>query len=197
MIGTILGNATAGAVTSSFNISGSGDGQLGVTPTLPAGNSGSLDTRTDVNTGVVTLSAGHTIVDGKVDVYWSGGMRYGMDATVATNDVTVDLGAGDNFPAQDSTVIVSQQVSVDFAVDGDNITIIFASAPTRASVDFQDSGTASLAHVELPANVIWHYSSDGNYTNPLTGNPIATVECSIGTTAAVVLKLSATYDSTV
>ena len=67
-------------------------------PQLPAAKAGTLSARTDDNTGVVTLAAGHGLEVGDVvDVYWSGSgnYRYGMDVTVVDgNDVTVDGGAG-------------------------------------------------------------------------------------------------------
>lgn len=197
MNSTISGNATAGDVSVSFTVSGSGDGQIGVTPILPAGNSGTLGTRSENDNGIVTLSAGHTITTGTVDVFWTGGYRYGMDAVVDGNDVTIDSGSGDNLPAEGATVIVSQQVSVDFAVDGDNIDLIFAHSPARASLDFQDSVGTSLSAVELTANQLWYYKADSGYANPLTGNAVATVKASNGTTTAATLSLAATYDSTV
>ena len=66
---------------------------------LPPGTSGTLSTRTDDDTGVIT-AAGHTLqVGDKVNVYWSGGRRYGMTVSaVAGNDVTV--GAQRNEPSR-------------------------------------------------------------------------------------------------
>src|SRR4051812_43765099 len=67
---------------------------------LAAAKVGQLTTRTDNNTGVLTMAGGHGILNGdRLDVYWTGGSRRGMSVTgVSTNLVTIDLGAGDNLP---------------------------------------------------------------------------------------------------
>ena len=55
------------------------NGQIAQEVTLPAGKAGSLTTRTDDDTGVATLTPGHGITTSDtVDVYWAGGVRYGM-----------------------------------------------------------------------------------------------------------------------
>lgn len=66
---------------------------------------GSLTTRTDADTGVVTapnsrglahgITAAHT-----VSVWWAGGRRTAMTVSSVTGTaITVDAGSGDNFPA--------------------------------------------------------------------------------------------------
>ncbi len=62
---------------------------------------GSLTTRTDFNTGVITVTDGdHGIVDTDyVFVWWTNGVARSMDVTDVTgNAITVDAGAGNNLP---------------------------------------------------------------------------------------------------
>jgi len=79
--------------------------------TYPSGTAGTLSTRTDDDTGVVTLSSGHGLqVNDKVTVAWPaspGGIRSLMTVTDVTgDDVTIDLGTGDVLPAQAAAVTV-------------------------------------------------------------------------------------------
>ena len=92
---------------------------------MVAAKTGSLSTRTDDNTGVATLSTGHGILTNDVvDVYWDGGVRFGMLATVSGNAVSLDGGAGDNLPAQDTAVTVVKQTPIEVNFDGDTLKII-------------------------------------------------------------------------
>lgn len=148
---------------------------------LPAGKAGILSTRTDNDTGVATLSAGHGLQTGdKVDVYWDGGMRYGMTATVAGNDVTIDQGAGTNLPTQGTVLVVTRQVSLDVTFDGDNLVLIAASAAQRSHLTFVDAGGATLAAVEIGAGEAWAWLSGTGATNPLSGNAVASIKASNG-----------------
>lgn len=77
--------------------------------TLPVGIAGTLTTRTDGDTGVITSSS-HGYTDaGTISVFWSGGCRYGM--TVSNYDadtVTLDGGSGNDFPVEGATVTIYQ-----------------------------------------------------------------------------------------
>ncbi len=76
---------------------------------LADGREGPLTTRTDNDTGAVTLSAGHGFITGdKIDIAWSGGSRKDMDATVAGNVVSLDGGTGDNLPIESTTLTLSK-----------------------------------------------------------------------------------------
>ncbi len=146
---------------------------------------GTLGTRTDDDAGVVTLSTGHGIeTEDVVDVYWAGGVRYGMTATVSTNDVTVDGGAGDALPTQ-STTITAVVVQTDFEInfDGDDAQIIgvFYRNPSdtgaKAHVDLLDSGSATIAELDLVHEAanggLSHITNiAGGDTNIYTGNRV-------------------------
>ena len=121
-------------------------------PALVAAQVGSLTTRTDDNTGVGTLSTGHGLVTNDVvDVYWSGGVRYGMVATRSVNAITVDGGAGDVLPAQDTAIAIVKQTAINpLNLDGDNAEIVgvfyrnASDQSAKAHIDFQDSGSATI-----------------------------------------------------
>jgi hypothetical protein len=166
-------------------------------------NSGTMTNKTDANTGVVTLTTGHTIVTSGVlvDCYWVDGTpkrRYGLTATKSTNDVTLEGGAGDDLPANATAVIVCAQTSAEVNFDGDNalfIAVMYRN-PTdtsaQGSIDFQDAGPASIEQVDLiheTANGgiqkernVWNIS--GGDTNVFTGNRITTVLASHDSTSA-------------
>ena len=68
--------------------------------TWTATYAGVLTTRTDASTGVLTMAADHWFFTGDtLDVFWTGGSRLGMTATVAASAVTVGGGSGDDLPA--------------------------------------------------------------------------------------------------
>jgi hypothetical protein len=184
-------------------------------PALVAAQTGTLSTRTDNDTGVATLTTGHGIVTSgdKVDVYWSGGVRYGMTATVATNDVTIDGGGGDNLPAQSTAVTVVTQVEINpLNLDGDNAQVVGViyrntgagagmDTGAKAHIDFQDSGSASINELDLV-----HETAAGGLdeivnisagdTNTYTGNPITKGFASHDSTSAGTLYVLAGIDST-
>ena len=177
---------------------------------LPPGTAGSLSTRTDDDTGIIT-AAGHALIVGdKVNVFWSGGKRYGMTVSaVAGNDVTVGTGAGetgsgDVFPAASTTVVITKQVSINTQIDGDNIEIIGimaqASDPastTKAHIDMQDSGGATIEALDLTANQPLVYDIAGGVANIFTGNPITVTKAANGSSSeTLTLKILSLEDST-
>jgi hypothetical protein len=163
--------------------SASREGDLGieaVTTILPVGWAGVL-TRSDADTGVITLGAGHSVINGKVDVHWEGGCRYNMDGTVTdTNTLTVDGGAGDDLPATAVTPVVSQNPSIlDLTFDGDNLSLIGVGASRQTQVCFMAS-TAVLKSVFLIDNAAWGWADAMGGSNPLTGSAVTSVKASNG-----------------
>lgn len=135
---------------------------------VTAQSAGTLTTRTDNDTGVVTLATGHGITTGmKCDVYWTGGKRYGMDATVATNAITLDGGAGDNLPTEATeNIAVVKQLDVEVNFDGDDAQIIgvFYRNPSdtgaNGHLDLLDAGAASIEAIDLV-----HETANGGVDN--------------------------------
>lgn len=107
---------------------------------LPVGFAGELTTRTNDTEGTVTLADGHGITTGlEVDLYWDGGIRYGVTVgTVAGNAVPLtDTGSGDDLPIAETEIVVSQRVRIAEFIDGDQLVALSAvfelpSAPTAA-----------------------------------------------------------------
>ena len=185
-----LGGSVAG-ISLNATISETGGGQEGHVVALPAGNQSTAWTKTDANTGAATLAAGHTIVDGAtVDVYWSAGKRLGLTATVATNTVTLDGGAGDDLPASDTVVIVSNQVAVaDASWIGADLKLLVVTCDQRAAIDLQSSVPASLLVIEIgAANGAYFWAKSSGITNPLATATVASATASNGSTTAATLQ---------
>lgn len=175
-------------------ITRSSSGPIGLEDTVPVAQAGSLTTRTDDNTGTITMGSGsHTITTSAVvDVYWSGGVRYGVTVgTVSGTSVPIDLGSGDNLPAQDTAVTVVVQKSINLAIDGDNVKIIGIelstndkSLRTAGHVQFVDAGAAEIHEVDLVTNVPQIWDIEGGANNPFTGNPITALKASQASTSS-------------
>lgn len=153
-------------------------------PAILAAQTGTLTTRTDDDTGVATLSSGHGIESADVvDVYFAAGVRYGMDATVAGDAVTVDGGAGDALPTQDDPVTVVLQLDWEINFDGDDVQIIGvlyrnpSDTGAKGSLDLLDTGDASikahdLVHETANGGLDNITNISGGDTNVYTGNRI-------------------------
>ncbi len=183
----------------------SGDAKIELEVTLPAGKAGTLTTRTDDNTGVVTVSSGHGITTSDtVDVYWDGGRRYGVDVTAQdSTTISIDLGAGDNLPTTSTAVVIVKQVAFNLALDGDNAKIVGVSYEVAGGsgygcrVTLFDSADDTIAGLDLDANEPNIVDIEGGQTNPYTGDPITDGVASNGSsTEAATLKFQAIVDAT-
>ena len=187
------------------NVVRSGDARIDLEVTLPAGKAGTLTTRTDANTGIVTVSSGHGItISDTVDVYWSGGRRYGVDVTAQdSTTISIDLGSGDDLPTVSTAIVIVKQVAFNQAIDGDNLKIIGVSYEVAGAsgygcrVTFFDSADDTIAGLDLDANVPNVVDVEGGQTNPYTGDPITDGVASNGSaTEAATLKIQGIYDAT-
>ena len=203
---TISLNVTIGGVSVSKTWTRSGDHPNPYEVTLPVAQAGDLTTRTDDNTGVVTMdSAEHGIETGdKVDVYWDGGVRYGMDATVAGTAVSLDGGAGANLPADETPVTCCVQFEIETSIDGDVAELLVVSleyadgaAASVGHIDLQATGAATVAEKDLEANKPLFVDLGSDLANPITGDPIVTCLASHDNTAATAtLKICTLEDRT-
>lgn len=198
-----------GGASLQSTVSRTGDAAITMETTLTNAQGGSLTTRTDDDTGTITMTSGsHTIATGNVvDVYWSGGVQYGVTVgTVSGTSVPIDLGTGDALPAQDTAVTVVVQTSANLYIDGDNtkilgvvLTTVDTSLRTAGHVQFRDSSNAEIHELDLVANVPQIWDIEGGSANPFTGNPITNLKVSQGnatTTETYTLKIIGAYDST-
>lgn len=141
--------------------------------------------KTDANTAAGNVAAGSNVATGKVDVYWDGGLRYGVDCTRTVNALALDGGTGTDFPASaDTTVVVANQQQVNVTIDGDLAALVGFLATVPAHADCQDTSSNSIRAFSLAANEpdIWDSSKS---TNLYTGAVITKAKMSNGTLAWV------------
>ncbi len=209
--GTIQIAASVGGLSIQTSISRSGSGQIAHEVPLSAAAGGTLKTRIANDEGVLTLSGHSLAVDDVVDIYWEGGVRYGMTVTEVTgDDVTVGGqntssssgtpeptgGAGDSLPDQYDPLSAAKQVPVDTDFDGDKLEMILLVSPKRSHFDFQDTLGASLEIGELPANEPWQWISGVGVANPLAGSSVDQLRLSNGDSSGqATVKLALIYNS--
>lgn len=166
---------------------------------IPAAAEGTLTTRTDDDTGVCTVDAGHGITDADyVDVYWAGGVRYGMDVTATTaTTISVDGGSGDVLPAVDAAVFVGKRYNLDCDFDGDQLAMIGMkiATTTRGHAEFTTNADANIWEKELVEGELWNWVSGLGATNELAGNDVGKIKVSNGTDTAGTFQLAALFNS--
>lgn len=191
-------------------VSRSADGGSALEIDVPIGYAGVLTTRTDNETGSLTMDdSGHGISTADViDLYWDGGARYGITVgTVSGTTVPIgadDSGTGDNLPTAATAIVASVQVPFNAAIDGDELSAIgiqmsYAAAGLAdiSHLSLRDSGSSEIAALDLTANEPRQYDIAGGATNDFTGNPITNGIISNASTAyAAVLKLLWVQDAT-
>jgi len=192
-------------------ITRTGDSTPNIEIDLPAGIAGTLTTRTDNDTGVVTVASGHGITSSDtVDVYWNGGKRYGVDVTATgSTTISIDIGSGDNLPSTSTEVVIVKQVVANIQIDGDNAKLVAVSyemAPAAGDgygcrVTFFDAvnggGSAVGSGLSLVANAPSVCDITGGATNLYTGNVISSFVASNGSSNyAAKLKIIAEVDAT-
>ena len=166
---------------------------------VPAGIAGAISAA-----GVDGLADNHGIEQGDlVDVHWTDPAdgthkcRRGITVDVAAaNAIEFDndpAAEGDALPAEDTAVVVSQRVTINASFDGDDMVILGLKADQRLMVDFR-TAAESLDARKLIANEGYSWAT-GLADNPLTGEAVATIVASNGSTVATVLYLGLLYDS--
>lgn len=198
---TITTSINADGLAMSGSATQESSGTLSHNDTLAnAGDAGTLQipgSSSGESSGTIDLASGHGITTAHtVDVYWTGGVRYGMtvDSNAATS-ITVSGGSGDVLPEDDEAVVVGVTEDITFEVDATNLKALAASCNKRCFLDFRTS-VASVMTLELAENGIWSWTYDSGTTNPLGTSEITTIRASCGSTAAGLLKVKALYDST-
>jgi len=158
--------------------------------------------KTDADTAAGTLTNGHGYSTGKMDVYWTSGttgleMRYDVDVTVTDDNVALDGGSGDDFPATaDATVVLCTHQQINMAIDGDNLDAFAALAGVRAHIHAEDADADVIGDIDLYADEVylWHDSCD--HANPLTGDPVTVLYVSQGTVTDDTITIMRLQDST-
>ena len=208
-----------GSITHAQSISGGGvtiqplavvrtnSGMIALEDTLNAAKAGTLTTRTDDNTGTLTMTTGHGITTGQiVDIYWSGGVQRTVTVgTVSVDSVPFDLGIGDVLPIATTAVTVCVHKSINLAIDGDNADIVAViletndkSLRTAGNVQFLDAASDVIAEIDLVANVPQVWDIEGGSANPFTGDPITNLKATQGnstSTETYTLKIVGVQDA--
>lgn len=194
MIASVNNQVTAAGKVFNTSRTVTSDGAVIVDPTLAAAKSGSLSTRTDANTGVLTLASGHGITDAaRVDVYWSGGKRYGMTVgTVAGTSVPVDGGAGDDLPAADTAITAMVPQLEDFVVEAADLQSLLVGCESPAVVVIRDSGNATIVAIYVSGSTgAYQWDSASGVDNPFDTDDAVDVYVSHGGTASKQVNLVA------
>ena len=159
---------------------------------LNLAKSGTLTTRTDANTGTLTLGASHGILTGDVvDVYWydtNGDLQVQHDVTVGTvagTSVPIDSGTGTDLPIATTVVYVSKIVNVDLTSLAVTDLTAFAYALNKPGyIRFRDDNPATVLPTLLDDSTgnarVWLLSSglDAPIVDPLTTCKASTVATS-------------------
>lgn len=158
-----------------------------------AGNAGTLSTRTDNTTGTLTLGASHTIETGDtVDIHWqSGGVNYCQrDCTVGTvsgTSVPFSGGSGTNLPAEDSSVVCTEQEAHVVTCDASGLqvfsTIVKEATESHSEgvmIRFLDSGGSEVYTLLTKRNDLEKADVAGGDTNPFSSTDIASITVSNG-----------------
>lgn len=182
-------------VSVAFSRTDDGAGQWTQAPAVAG--VGALTTRTDDNTGVLTMTAGHGLVTGKIDVFWTGGRRYNMDAVVTVDSIAIDGGSGDVLPADETAITADQQIVVNAGFDPDDVSVLLVTATKRASVVFADVSSNVLLALDLEAGECCLWWEESGITRPFTGAAVAKIWMANGDSAEVnAITVSVLYDAT-
>lgn len=205
---TFAQSVSGGGVTiQPLPVTHTNSGPIGLEDTLDAAKSGALTTRTDANTGELTMSPGHGITTGQIiDIYWTGGVQRSVTVgTVATNAVPIDGGIGDDLPADETPITAVVQKSINLAIDGDNADIVAIiletttkSLRTAGNVQFLDASADVIAEIDLVTNVPQTWDIGNGSANPFTGDPITNLKASqanVTTTETYTLKIVGVQDA--
>lgn len=196
---TSLGGRSASSQTTI-----SGEGLASKEITVAAAKVGALTTRTDDETGTLTMNSGHGITTGAIiDLYWSGGSRRGiLVGTVSVNSVPIgadDSGAGDVLPADETAITACVRTEEALAVVGNNVVAIEYYSTKRGTIVLADSSDVELAAtidglgLNQERSQLWYESR--NATNPLSGDTVAKVFFSNGdSTAESTMRVQCLYN---
>lgn len=202
---TLSKSISIGDIVLQGSVTRTADGGTTREPVIPAAKPLTSWVKTDLNTAAGNLPAGHGLSDGVFDVYWDVGSRFGVDGTIATNALSLDGGAGDDFPATaNATVVVSRRVQINMAIDGDalkamalKLLIADPNATSDGHALFKDADGDTIADLNLNANEIREWDIEGGATNTFTGDPITVIYASQNnTTYPATLQIGTVEDST-
>lgn len=193
---TIKGGAQASGRNLSWDNSVSANAEQWFQPALTAGQTAASWAKSTASAGSAVMAAGHGLLTGNFDVYWTGGKRYGVPGTVSGNTVSLSGGSGDDFPDTDTTVILCQPVAVTMAFDGDDLSAIVGAATYRSLVCLTDD-EAAVHTFEILATAGLSWNENDAAANPLAGKTIVSATMSTtDPTEESPITFGILYDST-
>lgn len=163
------------------------EGEVSRNKSIPVARAGVLTTRTDDDTGMLTLTiagaAAAFTVGMRVDLYWDvGGVkghRRGMlvsaqaGETITVGTAGGDIGAGDNLPIATSPIIIAASLLTEIRFDGDDVAVLAFAADARAIIVITGDDGVEDYFVHMPeaaSSVIW--DSKYGQVNPIAGDVI-------------------------
>lgn len=158
-------------------------------PSVAVAKTGTLTTRTDDNTGTFTMTTGHGFSTAEeIDVFWSGGQRRKMTATVTGDSVVLDGGSGDVLPIATTAITAMKPVTVSFVVTGNVVWQLGVSSPVPGFIVFVDDAAAEIAAATYTITPTGGggktWATGIGFTNPLAGAVTSLVKFSHGNSAA-------------
>lgn len=107
---------------------------------VPKGKAGTLSTRTNTTSGVLTVAAGHGFYNGEYfDLYWDGGQRR-HQSVLSHTDTTITFdsstgGAGDNLPVVTTPIVASHLVNLGTnSGNGDFVAFQFTGTTAKCTI---------------------------------------------------------------
>ena len=206
-------SVTGGAVTIQNIVTRTADGTIDINPTVDTAKAlGAWVKGIGDDAATATLTGGHGWATGVGDLYWTGGRRYNVTVTIATNDVTLAAGTGDAVPASaNTTVVLAMHKRVNCTIDGDLLELIsfcFRSttltSTARGHIHAEDAAGDTIADIDFVANTprTWDFgageaANDDGLDNPFTGDIITTLDVTMdSTTETVDLAVTGLQDVT-
>ncbi len=169
--GTFSVVASWGGITISPTLTVSGDHPNPFQLPLPIAWAGTI------TGGTVTLPAGHAIVTGTVDAYWTDpatgltDVRYGCSATVSGTSVALTGGTGTALPGSGYAITLGQVVQFTTEIVSADVQAIIVSFDHLVGhALLETSGGDSVLPVLLPLNQPWFWVNGNGTSNPLTSS---------------------------
>lgn len=193
-IGLVSITFSAGGVDWTARINKQADGASNVNGEIQPAKAGTLTTRTDGDTGAVTVVGHNLQVGDKFDLYWvAGGVTYKVELNEVTavngNIISFDNGTGTALPAQGSEVFACKVTTFDFAINS-NPKMIGVFVAQAATVRLMDANNVRMT-LNLAREEGYAWTADGFAEAPLASQPVNRISASTPYTAAPVPILAA------
>jgi hypothetical protein len=171
------------------------------TAEFPAAKPGTLSTRTDNNTGTLTMEGGHGITTGDlVDIFWTDGngdvqsQKVVTVGTVSGNSVPFDLGSGTNLPAQGTSVTVMVLQYEPVVIGANNISSITISSTGKLNVHVYDDGLVYVSTIVVEAGGCFSWNNQTGLTTPIAID-VSGFRFSQPLTETIALKMDVQFDN--